>query len=480
MSAMKEIRTVDAVGQVLCHDITQIVRGVTKNARFRKGHVIQEEDVPVLLSLGKDHIYVWDEDATEMHENEAADVLRELCQNEHMTATAPKEGKIELIADCDGVFQVAEDRFDAVNELEDVTIATLAQNMPVKKGMKLAGMRVTPLFIARDGMPEDAREIISIDALDRRRQCRAARRRSTGRRRPQLSHELRNELLLAPRLLLSRPQFLCLRVQRLRERVQFRQAVIERIRAPVSLPDQRLQAFDMLAETPDDFAAGALEFLLELQCRTLYVFLLFLLSIGQLLAPLKELRQADKGRAHKNQKRHKVRHQNHQTPITSGTAACQASDAQRTAPYCNDTERTAMPRENIVAQRLSRLGTNAKQNQLAEGMAFSFRRHAFPQRTIFSAYFSKRDIEVVSTRRIDGERFLLRLILLFFLPVLPAAVATLPTLPVGILLDLPILGMILRADLCFLPFGIRLLAQRLKILLHGGCLVEVMLHLLGI
>ena len=111
MSAMKEIRTVDAVGQVLCHDITQIVRGVTKNARFRKGHVIREEDVPVLLSLGKDHIYVWDEDATEMHENEAADVLRELCQNEHMTATAPKEGKIELIADCDGIFQVAEDRF---------------------------------------------------------------------------------------------------------------------------------------------------------------------------------------------------------------------------------------------------------------------------------------------------------------------------------------------------------------------------------
>ena len=151
---MKEIRTVDAVGQVLCHDITQIVRGVTKNARFRKGHVIREEDVPVLLSLGKDHIYVWDEDATEMHENEAADVLRELCQNEHMTATAPKEGKIELIADCDGVFQVAEDRFDAVNELEDVTIATLAQNMPVKKGMKLAGMRVTPLFIAREKMEE--------------------------------------------------------------------------------------------------------------------------------------------------------------------------------------------------------------------------------------------------------------------------------------------------------------------------------------
>lgn len=154
LSAMKEMRTVDAIGQVLCQDITQIVRGVTKNARFRKGHVIQEEDIPVLLSLGKDHIYIWEENAQEMHENEAADVLRELCQNDHMTATEPKEGKIELVATCDGVFQVDEDRFDAVNELEDITIATLAQNMPVKKGMKLAGMRVTPLFIAREKMEE--------------------------------------------------------------------------------------------------------------------------------------------------------------------------------------------------------------------------------------------------------------------------------------------------------------------------------------
>lgn len=151
---MKEMKTVEAVGQVLCQDITQIIRGVTKNARFRKGHVITEEDIPVLLSLGKDHIYIWDEDASQMHENEAADVLRQLCQNEHMTATDVKEGKIELVAECDGVFQVDEDCFDAVNEMDDITIATLAQNMPVKKGMKLAGMRVTPLFIARERMEE--------------------------------------------------------------------------------------------------------------------------------------------------------------------------------------------------------------------------------------------------------------------------------------------------------------------------------------
>ena len=57
---MKLIRTVDAAGQVLCHDITQIIPGEYKDARFRKGHVIQPEDIPVLLSIGKENLYVWE------------------------------------------------------------------------------------------------------------------------------------------------------------------------------------------------------------------------------------------------------------------------------------------------------------------------------------------------------------------------------------------------------------------------------------
>ena len=61
---MKLIRTEDAVGHVLCQDITQIIRGVTKDAVFRKGHVVTEEDIPVLLSVGKEHLYVWENDDT--------------------------------------------------------------------------------------------------------------------------------------------------------------------------------------------------------------------------------------------------------------------------------------------------------------------------------------------------------------------------------------------------------------------------------
>ena len=102
---MKLMKTEDAVGQVLCHDITQIIKGVTKDAVFRKGHIITEEDIPVLLSVGKDNIYIWEKDDTMLHENEAAQILYDICKNDHMHPSDVKEGKIELIADCDGLFE---------------------------------------------------------------------------------------------------------------------------------------------------------------------------------------------------------------------------------------------------------------------------------------------------------------------------------------------------------------------------------------
>ena len=154
---MKLINTTDAVGHVLCHDLTQIIPGVTKDAVFRKGHIVQEEDIPVLLSIGKEHLYVWEKDESMYHEDEAAAVLRDISINEHMRATEPKEGKIELIAECDGLFTIDEERLIAINSLGEMMIATRHGNFPVKKGDKLAGMRVIPLVIEKEKM-EKAKE----------------------------------------------------------------------------------------------------------------------------------------------------------------------------------------------------------------------------------------------------------------------------------------------------------------------------------
>ena len=105
---MKEIRTEDAVGHILCHDITQIIKDVKKGVLFKKGHIVREEDIPLLLSVGKEHLYVWEKKEGILHENEGAEILYKICagDSDTMHGSDIKEGKIELIADVDGVLKI--------------------------------------------------------------------------------------------------------------------------------------------------------------------------------------------------------------------------------------------------------------------------------------------------------------------------------------------------------------------------------------
>ena len=144
---MKLIQTEEAVGHVLCHDMTQIIPGQYKDARFRKGHIVTAEDVPVLLAMGKENLYVWEKTEGMLHENEAAERLAALCRNQHMIATPVKEGKIELKAEIPGLFRVDSKRLRAVNAIDELMIATRHGNVPVRPGDKLCGTRCIPLVI---------------------------------------------------------------------------------------------------------------------------------------------------------------------------------------------------------------------------------------------------------------------------------------------------------------------------------------------
>lgn len=149
---MKLIKTVEAEGCVLCHDITQIIRGVTKDAVFRKGHIVTREDIPVLLSVGKENLYVWEKQEGMLHENEAAEVLREVCQGAYMEPSEVKEGKIELKAVKSGLLKLDKAKLNMVNAMGQIVIAARHGNFPVQKGDKIAGMRVVPLVIEEERM----------------------------------------------------------------------------------------------------------------------------------------------------------------------------------------------------------------------------------------------------------------------------------------------------------------------------------------
>ena len=150
---MKQIDTKDAVGYVLSHDITKIVPGKFKGRAFKKGHIITEEDIEELLNLGKDHIYILEIKDDELHENDAASILGEIGLGENLyLSNEIKEGKIEFFAEEDGLLKVeVEDLFN-LNMLGQMSFATLPQNIPVKKGDKIAGARVIPLIIKKEKM----------------------------------------------------------------------------------------------------------------------------------------------------------------------------------------------------------------------------------------------------------------------------------------------------------------------------------------
>ena len=141
---MRKVNVEDAVGMTLCHDLTEMKDGF-KGPAFRRGHVIREEDIPHMLDLGKRTVFVWEENAGEIHEEDAARRMAAMVPVDGAHYTEPSEGKVVLTADRDGMFRVRTDLLRQVNSIGDLTISTLPDHFPVRAGMRLASMRIVPL-----------------------------------------------------------------------------------------------------------------------------------------------------------------------------------------------------------------------------------------------------------------------------------------------------------------------------------------------
>lgn len=154
---MKKVKVQDAIGMTLCHDITAMVDGF-KGAAFKRGHVITQEDIPKLLDIGKQHVFIWEENAGEIHEEDAARRLSQMTTVDGAHYGSISEGKIQLFADQDGMFRVNKALLASVNRIGDITITTLPDHYPVKAGDRLASMRIVPLVT-------EERQIAEAEAL---------------------------------------------------------------------------------------------------------------------------------------------------------------------------------------------------------------------------------------------------------------------------------------------------------------------------
>ncbi|MGI9951105.1 molybdopterin-binding protein [Moorellaceae bacterium AZ2] len=150
---MKKIRVEDSIGHVLAHDLTKIVPGQFKGRRFKKGHIIQPEDIPELLQMGKEHLYVLELGPGDIHEDEAALRLARaaLALDDHgIELSEPREGKVNLVAGRTGLLKVNLPALQEVNQVGEVILATLHNNYPVREGQVVAGTRLIPLVTKGD------------------------------------------------------------------------------------------------------------------------------------------------------------------------------------------------------------------------------------------------------------------------------------------------------------------------------------------
>lgn len=145
---MKTVSVYDAIGMVLAHDLTQIIPGEYKGSRFKKGYIFKEEDVKVLLDMGKANIYVLELGPDDVHEDEAAQRLARAAAGTGIKLMPKGEGKVELIAEYDGLLQIDVDKLMEILDDDEVMFATLHKNQMVKEGQVVAGTRVIPLYVS--------------------------------------------------------------------------------------------------------------------------------------------------------------------------------------------------------------------------------------------------------------------------------------------------------------------------------------------
>ncbi|NLX84467.1 MAG: molybdopterin-binding protein [Synergistaceae bacterium] len=138
----------EAIGKPLAHDLTQIdAANHKKSARFKKGQIITEDDIPTLKDMGRENLSIMEMSPGEVHEDDAAIELAEVLCGENLRVTPPEEGRCNLVATSSGILWYLAETVNRVNQDPDWVLSALAPHRPVLKGQTVAGFRIRPLVM---------------------------------------------------------------------------------------------------------------------------------------------------------------------------------------------------------------------------------------------------------------------------------------------------------------------------------------------
>ena len=147
---INKVRVEEAIGMALAHDLTKVIPGGFKGPAFKRGHIITKDDIPELLSIGKEHVFVLNLAEGQVHEEEAALRIAEAVMGQGLAHSLPSEGRVNLKTTAAGLIKINLTALDEINLLGDIIIATIHNNTVCKEGTMVAGTRIIQLFTSED------------------------------------------------------------------------------------------------------------------------------------------------------------------------------------------------------------------------------------------------------------------------------------------------------------------------------------------
>lgn len=145
---LKKVKLDKAIGLTIGHDMTKVIPGKFKGPMFRRGHVITKDDLPELRLMGKEHIYVIEEEEGLIHEEEAALRIAKTVSGSDMKLTSPKEGRVNIVCTQHGLLKVNKALLKEINSIGDIVLATLHENTVCQPETIIAATKINPLHIA--------------------------------------------------------------------------------------------------------------------------------------------------------------------------------------------------------------------------------------------------------------------------------------------------------------------------------------------
>ncbi|MCK3777464.1 molybdopterin-binding/glycosyltransferase family 2 protein [Ensifer sesbaniae] len=155
------VKTSEAEGAILAHAVK------TDESRLAKGRRLSSADVAALTACGTLEVVVARLDAGDLMEDEAATRIAAAIAPDHLRFSQAATGRVNVYSRVAGLFVAIRETVDRLNRIDPaITLACLADHVPVQAGDMVATIKIIPLAVAGRFVEEAQRLLRSHAAFE--------------------------------------------------------------------------------------------------------------------------------------------------------------------------------------------------------------------------------------------------------------------------------------------------------------------------